>query len=88
MLNRKHKSIYQIEHDFQVKQAHVLQLNSDYDFGNFNRAVIEGKSYKFTLNSIRSWIILLNADYKEDSLKGKIVEFIKYTDETNERIAV
>ena len=88
MVKREHKSRYKIEHDFQVKQVHVLQLDSDYDFGPFNLAVIEGKSYKFTLNSIRSWVVLFNADYKNDSLKGKTVEFVRDTGEVNERIAV
>ena len=88
MFTSEHKTKYKILHDFQVKQVHVLQLDSDYDFGPFNLAVIEGKTYKFTLNSIRSWVVLSDAEYTEDSLKGKTVEFIKDTDEMNERIAV
>ena len=88
MIKREHKKIYKILHDFQVKQAHVLQLDSDFDFGFFNFAVVEGMAYKFTLNSIRSWVVLFNAEFAEDSLKGKTVEFVKDTDEINERIAV
>ncbi len=88
MIKREHKKIYKILHDFQVKQSHILQLDSDFDFGSFNFAVVEGMVYKFTLNSIRSWVVLFNAKFTDDSLKGKTVEFIKDTDEINERIAV
>lgn len=82
------KNQYKIVHDFQVKHLHVLQLDSDYEYGNFDRILIEGKIYKYTLNSIDSWVVIESKEYINDSLKGKIVEFVKYTDETNERIAV
>ena len=85
------KTKYKVLHDFQVKHLHVLQLDSNYEYGNYDnsRVVIEGSSYKYMLNSIESWIVLYNAgSFPEDYFKGKTVEFIKDTDEINERIAV
>lgn len=66
------KNEYQIIDDFQVQQMRVLVLDSDYEFGNFNKAVIEGQNYSFVLNSIRNWI---NIESSED-FKGKTVKFI------------
>ena len=77
MTKREHKSKYKILHDFQVKHLHVLQLDSDYDYGNFNRAVLEGKAYKYMLNSVRAWVVIEGAGIlPEDYFKGKIVEFV------------
>ena len=87
----KIKTQYKILHDFQVKHLHVLQLDSDYEYGNYDKskAVIEDNSYKYMLNSIESWVVLYEAgNFPEDYFKGKTVEFVRGTGEVNERIAV
>ena len=91
MFTSAHKTKYKILHDFQVKHLHVLQLDSDYEYGDYTKykAVIEDNYYKYMLNSIESWVVLYDAgSFPEDYFKGKTVEFIKDTDEMNERIAV
>ena len=91
MIKNEVKTKYKVLHDFQVKHLHVLQLDSNYEYGNYDNAkvIIEDKSYKYMLNSIESWIVLYNAgNFSEDYFKGKTVEFVKDTDEINERIAV
>ena len=79
MTKGKHKTKYTILHDFQVKHLHVLQLDSDYEYGNYNnaKAVLEGKSYSYMLNSVRAWVVIEGAGIlPEDYFKGKIVEFV------------
>ena len=79
MIKSKRKTKYTILHDFQVKHLHVLQLDSDYEYGNFDsaKAVLDGKTYKYVLNSVRAWVVIEGAGIlPEDYFKGKIVEFI------------
>ena len=64
---------YRIIEDFQVINMRVLVLNRDYEFGGFNRVLIDGKSYPFSLNSIRNWVSIKS----EGNFVGKEVEFIK-----------
>lgn len=84
------KSRYKVLHDFQVRHLHVLQLDSDYEFGGYDnvRAVIDNHTYKYTLNSVKSWIVLENTEnISEDYFKGKVVEFIRNSSNSNTAMA-
>lgn len=67
---------YRIVDDFQAGETNirVLVLDRDYEFSPPARkgiAVIDGKAYKFNLNSIRRWATIES----HDSFTGKTVEF-------------
>lgn len=64
---------YIVIDDFNVRNMRVLVLDADYEYGGFNRAVIDGHSYKFSLNSIPNWILIESTR----TFKNKIVKFIK-----------
>lgn len=68
---------YRIVEDFQAGPSgvHVLVLDRDFDsFGTAKkwRAVIDGKEYKFELNSIGRWVTIES----EDSFTGKTIAFV------------
>ncbi len=67
---------YMIIEDFQVKQKRVLVLDSDYEFGGFNRVQIDGKNYSFAPNSIRNWILIESTG----NFKNKTAKFIRIED--------
>ena len=84
------KSRYKILHDFQVKNLHVLQLDGDYEFGSYDnvKAIIDDNYYNYTLNSVKSWIVLENTkNISEDYFKGKTVEFIRNANSSTIAIA-
>ncbi|MBQ3761229.1 MAG: hypothetical protein II875_04350 [Clostridia bacterium] len=65
---------YTVKRDFQIGDYHVLELDRDFDsFGSgIPRALIDGKIVKFTLNSIRNWIIIR----QHGSYAGKTVTIL------------
>lgn len=63
---------YKIVDDFQVKDCRVLVLDSEYEFGHFDKAIIEGKDFLYTLNSIKKWVIIKSFD----CFKGKTIKFV------------
>lgn len=68
---------YKIVDDFQAGPTAIRVLVLDRDFDSFCtakkwRAVIDGKEYKFQLNSIRCWVTIES----HDSFAGKMIEFI------------
>ncbi len=66
------KSEYLIVDDFQVKNVRVLVLDSNYEFGGrFAKAIINGKAYSYTLNSVKNWILIESAE----SFKNKRIKF-------------
>ena len=67
------KTEYKIIDDFQAGSKRVLVLDSDYDFGGFNKVVIDGHSYSFAPNSVKNWIIIDNFG----SFKGKAAQFAR-----------
>lgn len=67
---------YKIVDDFPVpqKEGRVLVLDREYEFvpGLLkNVAVIDGKEYSYSLNSIRRWVIIKS----RESFRGKTVTF-------------
>ena len=68
---------YTIIDDFQVKQMRVLVLDSDYEFGKFNRVLIDGQDYLFTPNSIMNWIAITSTN----DFKGKTAKFVHIDEE-------
>ena len=64
---------YTIIDDFQAGAMRVLVLDADYEYGGFNKAVIDGQGYSFTLNSIKNWVAIKNFGI----FKGKKVKFIR-----------
>ena len=66
---------YVIVDDFQVKQMRVLVLDSNYEFGDFNKVLIDGQNYSFTPNSIANWIVVKSTN----NFKGKTAKFIRST---------
>ena len=67
------KSEYEIVDSFQVGNICVLVLDSDYEYNKrFAKAIINGKLYSYTLNSIRNWVLLDIAG----NFKGKKVKFV------------
>lgn len=68
---------YVIIDDFQVKQMRVLILDGDYEFGGFNRVLIDGRDYSFTLNSVMNWVVIKSTD----NFKGKVAKFVRITEE-------
>ncbi|MBR0288803.1 MAG: hypothetical protein IJQ82_07475 [Selenomonadaceae bacterium] len=67
------KNGYRVIDDFQVQQMRVLVLDSDYEFGKFNKVLIEGRSYSFAPNSIKNWVNIRS----KETFKGKTVKFIR-----------
>ena len=65
------KNEYLIVDDFQVKDIRVLELDSDYEYGRYKKAVIDGQSYDFQLNSIRKWVTIKSFE----QMKGKTIRF-------------
>lgn len=65
------KSSYQIVNDFQVADYRVLELDTDYEFGHFAKAVIDGEEYSYTLNSVRNWVVIRS----NESFSGRTVIF-------------
>lgn len=68
---------YRIVEDFQAGPSGVRVLVLDRDFDSFDtakkwRAVIDGKEYKFGLNSIGRWVTIES----EDSFTGKTIAFV------------
>ena len=68
---------YRIVEDFQAGTSGVRVLVLDRDFDSFGtakkwRAVIDGKEYKFELNSIGRWVTIES----EDSFTGKTIAFV------------
>ena len=68
---------YVIVDDFQVRQMRVLVLDSDYEFGGFNRVLIDGRNYSFTPNSVMNWIVIKSMD----NFKGKKAKFVRIAEE-------
>lgn len=66
---------YKIIDDFQIKDVRVLVLDRDYKYGGFEKAVVDGKIYSYTLNSIWNWVLIKSTD----SFKGKQISFISDT---------
>lgn len=63
--------------DFQVKQMRVLVLDSAYEFGGFNKVLIDGRDYSFAPNSVMNWILIKSTD----NFKGKTAKFIRIAKE-------
>lgn len=68
---------YKIIEDFQAgdTEARVLVLDRDYEFlppAKKGLAIIDGREYPFSLNSIKCWAIIKS----RDSFRGKTVEFV------------
>ena len=70
------KSEYLIVDDFQIKNFRVLVLDRDYEVGYFKKAVVDGKLFDYTLNSIRSWVVVQS----DRCFKGKKIKFLKEQD--------
>ena len=70
------KSEYLIVDDFQIKNFRVLVLDRDYEVGYFKKAVVDGKLFDYTLNSIRSWVVVQS----DKSFKGKKITFLREQD--------
>ena len=71
------KNVYRIVDDFQAGSTdiHVLVLDRDYELAapiEKSIAVIDGKEYPFSLNSIPRWATIKS----RDSFTGKTVEFV------------
>ena len=64
---------YVIVDDFQVRQMRVLVLDSDYEFGGFNRVLIDEQDYSFAPNSVMNWIVIKSTD----NFKGKTAKFVR-----------
>lgn len=64
---------YRIVDDFQVldTDVRVLVLDRPYEFHNSEAVTIDGESYRFSLNSIREWVII----HSKKSFKGKTAVF-------------
>lgn len=68
---------YKIVEDFQVAdtEIRVLVLDRDYEFlppARRGLAIIDGKEYPYSLNSIKCWATIKS----RDSFQGKTVEFV------------
>ena len=68
---------YMIVDDFQVKQMRVLVLDGDYEFGGFNRVLIDGQNYSFAPNSVMNWVVIKS----KDNFKGKRAKFVRIIEE-------
>ena len=67
------KDEYTVIEDFQVGKMRILVLDADYEFGGFNRVLIDGQEYSFSPNSIKNWIVIETSQ----ALKNKRVRFIR-----------
>lgn len=63
---------YSIVDDFQAGKMRVLVLDAAYEYGKFNRVVIEGREYSFSLNSVSNWVAIESTE----KFKGKSAKFI------------
>lgn len=57
---------YQIVDDFQVKDFRVLVLDRDYEYGGFEKVIIDGQTYSYALNSVGNWVTIKSTDNFKD----------------------
>ena len=65
------ESEYLIVDDFQVRNVRVLVLDRDYEYGGFKKAIVNGETYSYALNSVPNWVLIKSTD----NFKGKNIKF-------------
>lgn len=73
---------YKIIDDFQVGEYRVLQLDRSFNSFYAKSVIIDGQTYEYTINSVKSWVVIKSSDV----FNGKIAVFVlDPTDHMNDK---